>query len=1458
MPAFAAAAALAGLASASPAANIALNKTTFASVDRDIAPNAVDNNVTTEWNTGTSLAAPAEFIGIDLGAEVKPQFARVFWTANQPKGFLVEVATTVDLTDPDTNFNYGSGDWQTVYIRTSADPQPKSPDLITLDYTNAPVPAGHTGFRYIRISGNEGPGTGDDQRQWGLFEFQVLDAPLPTLSGTTKTAGGPLANAVVQITGPTGTGFLSNKSALSDSNGHYSIAGLDPGSYSVSALAPGQYAPVTATVTVANADVVQDFTFTTVAHNSTAPLPAYGLDFIASTAKPTDQNAQTGGTALPVDELPPGNQIWNTGTALPGNGQIGPSMPPTLNFFFPPTADGQNNVINAANAVIPFAAAHYTAVYILQVAGDQPAYVNATANYTDGTSTPIVTTSGTATYAFNLGTGDPGEDEVTAFTVDRMTSAAGDQSGLFNVFMRAIPVDSTKVLKNITFGDYVSGAGSGTFSRGFILGWSADSTDTPAALGSIAGKVTYNSNPVAGALVTFLSYRLTTDATGAYKFNSVPAGTYDVSASKAANYAKKTISVTVAAGQNVTNANIEFPNPVPVVTEFLSNPNIDEVSTDANIRDATLTNFAFGREYIPTGLYSPATVADPPVASYGTPPWESAKIVGVPTALQFQFGDIQDTPILVGQPGYPEGGTPSGVVLHGTTFIAPIGAKIFNVYFLEVGLEGGTQVAPIIRYTDGTTEQKILNVSDWFGTNTPDELPYVVMHGRHEIGTGGESNQGNANIKINALVLPVDSTKTVKEVFFPEGKEPNKFPIVLAAAWEVDALPPAASDVQVVVKDSGGQAVSRAFVSMGPYGTFTDANGIATFRAVPANAKLDITAYKSGSTKAATQAGYTVPVGQRIPTAATVNLTLPSAAPIFVQLSPRFDYDVIAGMDYPGDYKGAPNNDRSYKAEDLAPSGTNVVVAGVPYMMPHKELGYSNVMRLNGQTIRVAPGHYSAVNIVTTGMGTGATRIFYATLNYSDGSSREVQYGSADWAAADWTQPDTSNRRLFFRQIAPAKGPDPGGLISHGRRNGDNDDTLVIALIPQTIPVNATKELVSVTFPPIYRDVTDDDCSVLAMTLEANDVTASGTITGKVTGKPAGVAASGPIGRALVSWDAGHAAYTDDNGNFTINNVPLGAGTLTVLPQGTGILTKTFPVTVTATTNAGTLDVGAAISTVSVALGATNTSTGLKQVEGYPTPYTISGSRPDFKYTRPESGTRVVNIAGRTGREMVDQDATMYFQVDKGWLNRGWMGKIGLDPATFSGTAGTNSTFQGRLAPDLYLKITYLDRGTDDWRINLNRMEGWVFDTAPNDNVASMRMTFRNYTPRQWNATTNAAEDIVVKKTNTNTWKTLIVTLNAIPDSHGIQNAFGAYAASALESDLYLIGQGGTPEVFSEVAISTTPFATPSAPASKALQIAGGLLAATTDDVTALDVTGPAGTKDGKITVLDAVALAKQ
>ncbi|HEY3412769.1 MAG TPA: carboxypeptidase regulatory-like domain-containing protein [Armatimonadota bacterium] len=1396
------------------ATNLALGKPAFASWNSPVAgtgtdatANLTDGNFTTAWNNAGSPNTGNDQAGVDLGAIKSFHYVRLNWTADHATAFTVEVGDAVD-TDP-TSFFYGTGDWSIVYTRTT-DPAGFNTGRDFIDI-------GAQSHRYVRIAGTVSSNT---STVWGINELQVLDV-VPTISGTVSASGSPVANALVALSGPTDSGnpapFLSS-SVVSDANGHYIINGVDPGTYTLTGSKPGKFGPsqVPGVVVGATGTVTQDITLTTTVSNVTASMPAYNLDYIAGPGDPTGQaNANANSLALPADELPTGNAVWATSTALPAGGTIGPNLSQDLSFFFPPTANGSNNVVSAENAVIPFPNGHYTSIYVMQVAGDAPYYTNATLNYTDGSSTVVATSSGNTLYAFHTGTSAPGEDEVAAITVDKLynvgngttDTAPGDVP--YTIFVRTILVDKTKALANLTFGGIQAGPGSMTTSKGHIIAYSADTIDTPQARGSITGTITGPAGqPVTGALVKYLSYQITTGASGTYAFNGIPAGAATITASKPANFAAKSTTITLTAGQNAI-VNIQFLAPIPVVTDPLSGPNWDMVSTDANYGDFTATGWMLGREYIPTGLFSP----DVPGSNT---PSNTTFIVntGAPSALPFDFGDIKDTPILTGQPGYPAGGTPCGVVLQGAQFLAPP-AQITNVYFVESGIEGSCSVQATLHYADGTFEKKIAAVSDWFGSSSPNELPYLIMRGRHS--RTGEANVGGS-IKLNALVVPVNSAKQLQDVTFYEASQPQVYPSVLALAWETTTQQPASSDIEVVVKNADNTPAAGALVNLGFYNTKADANGVAVFRGIPAGLTIGVGAFIPGVTKQARVDGHLVPSGKKYSSTGTdnadiINLTLNGGAPINVGMQLAYNFDMLSNADMPGDYACRASFQNDWGMDEAAmtfPSNGTTTYPGLGSMVfntPHRETGFNNVLRQNGQTATVVPGHYSSLSIVDIGAGVGGDHptLFFVTFNYADGTSEQVQYTTQDWVL-NFTTSDVANVNLFFRTYWAGSSNNP--FYSPNRRNYDGGvQALGVAGLANVLPVNAGKVLTSFTLLPILRDYSNDDQEIFAATLEANDLTGTaGTITGTVTGQPLGAASAGPIANAMVSVDAFHGVYTDASGNFTLTNVPTGPATITVLPYGTGILTKTFPVTVASGANAvGTLSVGAAVTQVSCVLGATNTESGLHQIEGNVLPY---------GYSAPDSQTIPVTVQGNTARQTLTNGTYIYFRVDPGWLYRGKISDQGL---TVVG-AGTPTQTIPKLAPDTYVRIEYLDRGTDTFRIQFNTMEK---DTAAG--FDSIRMT---------NAYTNGNGPIgnlgntFVTKTGTNTWKTFTYHLD--PTVAG--NAFGAYHGENLHADFRISGRSdGLPEIIRSVVVSVSPnIVPPVAPAGAAdiLRVYGGLQAA--------------------------------
>lgn len=1425
------------------ATNLAQGKPCFASWNSpvvgngtDATVNLTDNNFGTSWSNNGSPSAPADQAGVNLGAITAFHFVRINWTGDHATAFTVEVCDDAD-TDP-TSFNYGGGSWTVVYTRLTTDPQPN----IARDF----IDVGAQNHRFVRINGTASSNTSN---VWGINELQVLDV-IPTVVGTVTSSGSPVASALVTMSGPTDGGnpapFLAS-SVTTDVSGHYTFTGLDPGTYTITGSKPGKFAPssITGLVVGASGTTTQDITLTIPVNNVTASMPAYNLDYIAGPGDPTGQaNANANSLALPADELPPGNAVWATSSGLPAGGTVGANLSKDLNFFFPPTANGSNNVVSAQNAVIPFPGAHYTNLYVLQVAGDANYYTTATLNYSDGTSTVVTTQSGNTQYGFHTGNTGATEDEVAAITVDKLynvgTGATDTNAGdvPYSLFVRTIFVDKTKGLTSLQFGGIENGPGSNTLSKGFILGFGADTIDTPIARGSISGTIKNPSGqPVTGALVQYLSYSVTTGASGTYTFNGVPAGSATITASKPANFAPKSSTITLTPGQAAT-VDIQFLAPIPVVTDPLSGPNWDMVSTTSNFGDFTATGWMLGREFIPTGVFSP----DVPGVNV---PSNTTFLVdaSAPTALPFDFGDIKDTAIAAGGPGFPAGGTPCGVVLQGAQFLAPP-AEITNVYFVESGIEGSCNVQATLHYADGTSETKIASVSDWFGSPSPNELPYLIMRGRHN--RTAVDNLG-ASIRLNALKIPVNPAKQLKDVTFYEASQPQVYPSVLALAWETTTLQPASSDIEVVVKNADNTPAVGAIVNLEFYNTKTDANGVAIFRGIPAGLTVGIGAFIPGVTKQSRVEGHLVPVGKKYAAppatdnADIINLTLNGGAPINIALQLAFDFDFLSNADMPGDYgvQASFNNDFGMDEANIGfTSNSTTTYPGLGSMVfntPHRETGYNNVLRQNGQTAIVTPGHYSSLSIVDIGAGVGGDHptLFFVTFNYADGTSEQVQYTTQDWVLNFGSQ-DAANVNLFYRTYwAGTNSP----FYSPNRRRYDgNIQALGVGALANVLPVNAGKVLTSFTLVPIMRGPNQDDQEIFAATLEANDLTATaGTISGTVTGQALGAGSSGPIANAMVSVDAFHGAYTDASGNFTLSNVAPGAHTITVLPYATGILTKTFPITVVSGANAaGTLDLGAAVTQVSCVMGATNTEVGLHQVEGNITPY---------GYSTGDSKTSVKKILGLPAREASSNGTYIYMRLDKGFLYRGKIANQGLTVAN----AGTPTQSITKLAPDVYIQIQYFDRGTDTWRIQYNTMEkttGAGFD--------SIRMT-NSY--NNGSGPIGTGGNTFVTKTGTNTWKTFTYHLD--PTVAG--DAFGAYDGQNLFADFRISGRGdGLAEDIHSVVVSINPSITPPpgpATAYDILRVAGGLKASplkTSPDWASYDLNN-----DGVINSKDAVLAAR-
>jgi hypothetical protein len=104
------------------------------------------------------------------------------------------------------------------------------------------------------------------------------------------------------------------------------------------------------------------------------------------------------------------------------------------------------------------------------------------------------------------------------------------------------------------------------------------------------------------------------------------------------------------------------------------------------------------------------------------------------------------------------------ILAAGQTMLVNGTSGASNLGLLESSTNGGTSGTITINYTDGTSATATLNSSDWAGGPGPGETAVATMSYRN---AGGSSNQ-QITMYVYATEIPVDSSKTVASVTFPD------------------------------------------------------------------------------------------------------------------------------------------------------------------------------------------------------------------------------------------------------------------------------------------------------------------------------------------------------------------------------------------------------------------------------------------------------------------------------------------------------------------------------------------------------------------------------------------------------------------------------------------------------------------------------------------------------------------
>ena len=415
-------------------------------------------------------------------------------------------------------------------------------------------------------------------------------------------------------------------------------------------------------------------------------------------------------------------------------------------------------------------------------------------------------------------------------------------------------------------------------------------------------------------------------------------------------------------------------------------------------------------------------------------------------------------------------GEPDNAIADGqqVTVNAPAGTQTLG--FLGAVSNGPGQGIATLHYSDGSTAQYWLGLSDWtlnggdakpsYGNQVAASMTYRDCPSC----TGGEDTVGTY---VFSTALPVDPAKTLTSVTLPNGSSAGQLHIFAIGTSAQPLSPPVATSLssatasagqQVTINGSGfGAAQGSGYVAFSDNGINWGAPGNAATFQVDSWSDTAITftvPTPSGSTsqyyvEPGTYASARVTTSSGAVADAPVLEITPTSSPAdyYDNVGISTDTDQACG-DYDGTY--------SYSATALANAGltpgATVTADGLNFTWPDVAACAADNILSDGQTLLVN----AAAGATTLGLlgsdsngGTSGT----ITINYTDGTSSTATLTFNDWADGP-SGPDTAVATMPYRN-------DKSGT----------SQTITMYVYATTVPVDPSKTVASITFPDIGATV---------------------------------------------------------------------------------------------------------------------------------------------------------------------------------------------------------------------------------------------------------------------------------------------------------------------------------------------------------------------------------------------------
>ncbi|HEX4212975.1 MAG TPA: glycoside hydrolase family 76 protein, partial [Candidatus Dormibacteraeota bacterium] len=421
-------------------------------------------------------------------------------------------------------------------------------------------------------------------------------------------------------------------------------------------------------------------------------------------------------------------------------------------------------------------------------------------------------------------------------------------------------------------------------------------------------------------------------------------------------------------------------------------------------------------------------------------------------------------------------GFPDNIQADGQTIpvTAPTGTA--QIGFLGAAAGGPSQGEVTLNYSDGSTANFDLSLSDWtlnVGADTPSAgNTQAAKLSVRNCDCGTQQSLGNY---VFYTGLPVDTGKTLSSITLPISADQGTLHVFSIGTSSqalsgpiVDGIQPATADAgqQVTISGSGFGA-SQGGSSVG----FTDSGVTWGASAGPAAVQVDSWSDTSVAFTVPSPSGtgdewHVVPGSEATVSVVTAGGATSNAA--ILEITPSSnpaDYFDNIGIS-PDDDQACANMDgdgfslsaNALAADNITPGGS-VAGDGLTFTWPDAAACSNDNILAAGQTMLV-PGASGDTTLGVLGTSTSGTSSGTLVIHYTDGSITTQTLTFNDWAGGP-SGSDTAVATMPYRNS-----------------DGGSSQTLNMYVYVTTVPVDSTKTVESITFPDISDHV---GASVTAM-----------------------------------------------------------------------------------------------------------------------------------------------------------------------------------------------------------------------------------------------------------------------------------------------------------------------------------------------------------------------------------------